>query len=118
MAKHSFWMLLALLPLPLVLSAANTVAFPSGKSHFTACCTGQKARDRFRPLFITTGARLAWSAKEAFDAVGPVFASHGCRMLSAAGRSFGISLWSAPTQPFGPNWVKSHTSTELSERVM
>lgn len=84
-------MLLALLLSPLVLAAADKVAFPSGEITLHGVLYRPEGTGPFPAVVYNHGSAAGMVSKGAFDALGPVFASHGWVFFGPYRRGQGLS---------------------------
>src|ERR1700732_2950278 len=77
MTKPYFSALFALMLLPSVLAVAETVTFPSGEITLHGVLYKPEATGPFPAAIYNHGSAPGMMSKEAFAALGPVFASHG-----------------------------------------
>jgi carboxymethylenebutenolidase len=96
MTRHGFLILLSLLLSPLVLSAADIVAFPSGDITLHGVLYKPEGPGPFPAVVYNHGSAAGMVSKSAFDALGPVFASHGWVFLGPYRRGQGLSASAGP----------------------
>ena len=96
MTEHRFLILVSLLLSPLVLSAADIVAFPSGEITLRGVLYKPEGTGRFPAVVYNHGSARGMLSKDAFDALGPVFASHGWAFLGPYRRGQGLSASAGP----------------------
>jgi carboxymethylenebutenolidase len=77
MTKCGFLVLLSLLFPSVSLSAEDVVAFPSGKITLHGVLYRPAGTGPFPAVVYNHGSAAGMLSKQAFDALGPVFASHG-----------------------------------------
>jgi carboxymethylenebutenolidase len=88
--------LLSLLLSPLVLSAADTVVFPSGEITLHGALYKPEGTGPFPAVVYNHGSAAGMLSKEAFDALGPVFAGHGWVFFGPYRRGQGLSASAGP----------------------
>src|ERR1035438_8464157 len=76
MTRHGFLILFSLLLSPLVLSAADIVTFRSGDITLHGVLYKPEGPGPFPTVVYNHGSAAGMVSKSAFDALGPVFASH------------------------------------------
>ncbi len=86
-----FW----LLPLPF-LSAADDVAFPSGAITLHGAVYRPEGKGPFPAVVYNHGSAAGMLSKTAFEALGPVFASHGWVFFGPYRRGQGLSASAGP----------------------
>src|ERR1700676_3504591 len=96
MSSHGFLILFSLLFSPLVLSAADIVAFPSGDITLHAALYKPEGPGPFPAVVYNHGSAAGMVSKQAFDALGPVFASHGWVFFGPYRRGQGLSASAGP----------------------
>src|ERR1700674_2545107 len=96
MTRHGFLILFSLLLSPLVLSAADIVAFPSGDITLHGVLYKPEGPEPFPAVVYNRGSALGVAGKAGFDALGPVFASHGWVFLGPYRRGQGLSALAGP----------------------
>jgi carboxymethylenebutenolidase len=96
MTRHGFLILFSLLLSPLVLSAADIVAFPSGDITLHGVLYKPEGPEPFPAVVYNHGSAAGMVSKSAFDALGPVFASHGWVFLGPYRRGQGLSASAGP----------------------
>ena len=89
-------LLLPLLLAPLVLSAANIVEFPSGDITLHGVLYKPEGSGPFPAVVYNHGSAGGMLSKDAFDALGPVFASHGWVFFGPYRRGQGLSASAGP----------------------
>jgi len=88
--------LFALLLLPLVLAVAETVTFPSGEITLHGVLYKPEGTGPFPAVIYNHGSAPGMMSKEAFAALGPVFASHGWVFFGPYRRGQGLSASAGP----------------------
>jgi len=78
------------------LSAADTVAFPSGDITLHGDLYKPEGRGPFPAVVYNHGSAAGMLSKQAFDALGPVFASHGWVFFGPYRRGQGLSASAGP----------------------
>src|SRR6202043_1587608 len=96
MRKPYFSALFALLLLPSVLAVAETVTFPSGEITLHGVLYKPEATGPFPAVIYNHGSAPGMMSKEAFAALGPVFASHGWVFFGPYRRGQGLSASAGP----------------------
>jgi carboxymethylenebutenolidase len=96
MIKYRFLVLLSLPLSPPVLSAADIVAFPSGEITLHGVLYKPEGTGPFPAVVYNHGSAAGMLSKEAFDALGPVFASHGWVFFGPYRRGQGLSASAGP----------------------
>ena len=96
MAKRRFLIVFSLLFSPLILSAADIVAFPSGKITLHGVLYKPEGTGPFPAVVYNHGSAAGMLSKEAFDALGPAFASHGWVFFGPYRRGQGLSASAGP----------------------
>src|SRR5256886_5996127 len=98
MTKPYFSALFALLLLPSVLAVAETVTFPSGEITLHGVLYKPEGTGPFPAvIFIYNhGSAAGMLSKTGFDALGPVFASHGWVFFGPYRRGQGLSASAGP----------------------
>jgi hypothetical protein len=86
----------SLLLAPLVLSTADIVAFPSGELALHGVLYKPKGTGPFPAVVYNHGSAPGMLSKDAFDALGPVFASHGWVFFGPYRRGQGLSVSAGP----------------------
>jgi dipeptidyl aminopeptidase/acylaminoacyl peptidase len=89
-------MLLLLPPASVVLSAADVVMFPSGEVTLHGVLYKPEGTGPFPAVVYNHGSAAGMLSKGAFDALGPVFASHGWVFLGPYRRGQGLSASAGP----------------------
>jgi carboxymethylenebutenolidase len=87
---------LSLLLSPLVLSAADIVAFPSGEITLHGALYTPEGPGPFPAMVYNHGSASGMLSKQAFDALGPVFASRGWVFFGPYRRGQGLSASAGP----------------------
>jgi len=80
----------------LVLSAADTITFPSGDITLHGVLYKPEGKGPFPAVVYNHGSAAGMLSKEAFDALGPVFASHGWVFFGPYRRGQGLSASAGP----------------------
>jgi carboxymethylenebutenolidase len=96
MSKHSFLIVLSLLLWPQVHFAADIVAFPSGKITLHGVLYKPAGKGPFPAVVYNHGSAAGMLSKEAFEALGPAFASRGWVFLGPYRRGQGLSASAGP----------------------
>src|SRR5437764_15318207 len=96
MTKPYFSALFALLLLPSVLAVAETVTFPSGEITLHGVLYKPEGTGPFPAVIYNHGSAPGMMSKEAFAAVGPVFASHGWVLFGPYRRGHRLSFSAVP----------------------
>jgi carboxymethylenebutenolidase len=96
MNKPYFPALFALLLLPLVLSATETVTFPSGEITLHGVLYKPEGTGPFPGVIYNHGSAPGMMSEQAFAALGPVFASHGWVFFGPYRRGQGLSASAGP----------------------
>src|SRR5712692_5928196 len=96
MTKHRFLLVFSLLLPPWVLSAADIVAFPSGELTLHGVLYKPEGTGPFPAVVYNHGSAPGMVSKQAFDALGPVFASHGWVFFGPYRRGQGLSASAGP----------------------
>jgi len=91
MTKPYFSGLIALLLLPSLLAVAETVTFPSGEITLHGELFRPAGTGPFPAVVYNHGSAPGMMSKQAFDALGPVFANHGWVFLGPYRRGQGLS---------------------------
>src|SRR5258708_7393335 len=91
MIKYRFLIVLWLLLSTLRLSAADIVAFPSGEITLHGALYKPEGPGPFPAVVYNHGSAPGMVSKQAFDALGPVFASHGWVFFGPYRRGQGLS---------------------------
>src|SRR6202051_70192 len=91
MTRHGFLILFWLVLAPLVLSAADIVQFPSGEITLHGVLYKPEGTGPFPAVIYNHGSAPGMMSKEAFEALGPVFASHGWVFFGPYRRGQGLS---------------------------
>src|ERR1700741_5674216 len=90
MTKPYFPVLFALLLLPLVLSAEETITFPSGEIPLHGVLYKPEGTGPFPAVIYNHGSAPGMMSEQAFAALGPVFASHGWVLFGPYRRGQGL----------------------------
>jgi len=96
MTGRASLILFPLLLAPLVLSAADIVAFPSGEITIHGVLYKPEGAGPFPAVVYNHGSAAGMLSKQAFDALGPVFASHGWVFFGPYRRGQGLSASAGP----------------------
>src|ERR1700732_1630390 len=96
MTKPYFSALFALLLLPLVLSVAETVTFPSGEITLHGVLYKPEGTGPFPAVIYNHGSAPGMMSAQAFAALGPVFASQGWVFFGPYRRGQGLSASAGP----------------------
>src|ERR1700736_2415219 len=96
MTKYRFVILFSLLLSPLVLSAADIVAFPSGEITLHGALYRPEGKGPFPAVVYNHGSAAGMLSRGAFEAIGPVFASHGWVFFGPYRRGQGLSSSAGP----------------------
>jgi carboxymethylenebutenolidase len=96
MTRHGVLMLLSLLLSTLVLPAADVVAFPSGKLTLYGVLYKPEGTGPFPAVVYNHGSAPGMLSKQAFEALGPVFASRGWVFFGPYRRGQGLSESAGP----------------------
>jgi carboxymethylenebutenolidase len=96
MTKSGSVIFFALLLWPMALSAADTVTFPSGKITLHGVLFKPEGTGPFPAVIYNHGSAPGMLSSEAFDALGPVFASHGWVFFGPYRRGQGLSSSAGP----------------------
>src|SRR6202049_2622247 len=96
MTRHGFLILFSLLFSPLVLSAADIVAFPSGEITLHGALYRPEGKGPFPAVVYNHGSAAGMLSKTAFEALGPVFAGHGWVFFGPYRRGQGLSASAGP----------------------
>src|ERR1700720_2594992 len=96
MTKPYFSALFALFLLPSVLAVAETVTFPSGEITLHGVLYKPEGTGPFPAVVYNHGSAPGMMSKEAFAALGPVFASHGWVFFGPYRRGQGLSASAGP----------------------
>ena len=96
MTRHGVLILLSLLLSTLVLSAADVVAFPSGKLTLHGVLYKPEGTGPFPAVVYNHGSAPGMLSKEAFEALGPAFASRGWVFFGPYRRGQGLSASAGP----------------------
>src|SRR6202011_2498724 len=96
MTKPYFSALFALMLLPSVLAVAETVTFPSGEITLHGVLYKPEGNGPFPAVIYNHGSAPGMMSEQAFDALGPVFASHGWVFFGPYRRGQGLSASAGP----------------------
>src|ERR1700674_1573701 len=96
MNKFYFPALFALLLLPLVLAATETVTFPSGEITLHGVLYKPEGTAPLPAVIYNHGSAPGMMSEQAFAALGPVFASHGWLLFGPYRRVQGLSASAGP----------------------
>jgi carboxymethylenebutenolidase len=96
MTRPYFPALFALLLLPSVWAVAETVTFPSGKITLHGVLYKPAGTGPFPAVIYNHGSAPGMMSKDAFAALGPVFASHGWVLFGPYRRGQGLSASAGP----------------------
>jgi carboxymethylenebutenolidase len=96
MIKRRFLILLPLLLSQMVLSAEDIVVFPSGEITLHGVLYKPEGTGPFPAVVYNHGSAAGMLSKEAFDALGPAFASHGWVFFGPYRRGQGLSASAGP----------------------
>ena len=96
MTRPYFSALFALLFLPSVLAVVETVTFPSGEITLHGVLYKPEGTGPFPAVIYNHGSAPGMMSKEAFAALGPVFASHGWVFFGPYRRGQGLSASAGP----------------------
>lgn len=96
MTKAYFPAVFALLLLPFVLSAAETVTFPSGEITLHGVLYRPEGTGPFPAIIYNHGSAPGMMSEQAFAALGPVFASHRWVFFGPYRRGQGLSVSAGP----------------------
>src|SRR5712664_3175099 len=96
MTKPYFSALFALLLLLSVLAVAETVTFPSGEITLHGVLYKPEGTGPFPAVIYNHGSAPGMMSKEAFEALGPTFASHGWVFFGPYRRGQGLSASAGP----------------------
>jgi dienelactone hydrolase len=96
MTRHGTSILLLLMLSPLVLSAADIVAFPSGEITLHGALYKPEGSGPFPAVVYNHGSAAGMLSEQAFDALGPIFASHGWVFFGPYRRGQGLSASAGP----------------------
>jgi carboxymethylenebutenolidase len=96
MTKLASSILLSLMVAPLVLSAADIVAFPSGEITLHGALYKPAGPGPFPAVVYNHGSAAGMLSQQAFEALGPVFASHGWVFFGPYRRGQGLSASAGP----------------------
>src|SRR5437762_8724614 len=96
MTKPYFSALFRTATLPSVLSATETVTFPSGEITLHGVLYKPEGTGPFPAVIYNHGSAPGMMSKEAFAALGPVFAGHGWVFFGPYRRGQGLSASAGP----------------------
>src|SRR6202049_734888 len=96
MTRHGSSILLSLMLSPLILSAADIVAFPSGEITLHGALYRPEGKGPFPAVVYNHGSAAGMISKTGFEALGPVFASHGWVFFGPYRRGQGLSASAGP----------------------
>jgi carboxymethylenebutenolidase len=96
MIQHRVLICFSLLLLPTVLSAADTITFRSGEITLHGVLYKPEGAGPFPAVVYNHGSAGGMLSKEGFDALGPVFASHGWVFFGPYRRGQGLSASAGP----------------------
>src|SRR6201993_4618378 len=96
MTKPYFSALFALFLLPSILAVAETITFPSGEITLHGVLYKPEGAGPFPAIVYTHGSAPGMMSKEAFAALGPIFASHGWVFFGPYRRGQGLSASAGP----------------------
>jgi dipeptidyl aminopeptidase/acylaminoacyl peptidase len=96
MTKRGILILLSLLLPSVALSAEDVVMFPSGKITLRGVLYRPVGSGPFPAVVYNHGSAARMLSKQAFDALGPVFASHGWVFFGPYRRGQGLSASAGP----------------------
>src|SRR5712692_3011245 len=96
MTKHRFLLVFSLLLPPWVLSAADIVAFPSGELTLHGVLYKPEGTGPFPAVIYNHGSAPGMLSNDAFEALGPTFASHGWVFFGPYRRGQGLSASAGP----------------------
>jgi carboxymethylenebutenolidase len=96
MTGHRFLILFFLLLFSMVLSAEEIVTFPSGEITLHGSLYKPEGPGPFPAVVYNHGSAAGMLSKQAFDALGPVFASHGWLFFGPYRRGQGLSVSAGP----------------------
>jgi carboxymethylenebutenolidase len=91
-----FFLLFALLSFPAVSPGAEVVSFPSGELTLQGMLYKPEGKGPFPAVVYNHGSAAGMASKEAFEALGPVFASHGWVFFGPFRRGQGLSASAGP----------------------
>jgi dienelactone hydrolase len=96
MTRHGFLIGFLLLLSPLSLSSEEIVTFPSGQITLHGSLYKPEGPGPFPAVVYNHGSASGMLSKQAFDALGPVFASHGWVFFGPYRRGQGLSTSAGP----------------------
>jgi carboxymethylenebutenolidase len=96
MTKRGSLVFLSLVLSPLLLAAADIVAFPSGELALQGVVFKPEGAGPFPAVVYNHGSAPGMLSKDAFDALGPVFAAHGWVFFGPYRRGQGLSASAGP----------------------
>ncbi|SPF39740.1 Dienelactone hydrolase [Candidatus Sulfopaludibacter sp. SbA4] len=96
MTRYGFLILFSLPLSPLVLPAADIVAFPSGEITLQGVLYKPEGTGPFPAVVYNHGSAAGMLSKEAFDALGPAFVSRGWVFFGPYRRGQGLSASAGP----------------------
>ena len=96
MTKRGFLTLCSLLLLPGLMFGADIIAFPSGELTLHGVLYKPEGTGPFPAVVYNHGSAPGMASKQAFDALGPVFASHGWVFFGPYRRGQGLSASAGP----------------------
>src|SRR5579862_7059094 len=96
MTRHASLILFSLLFSPLILCAEDIVTFPSGDITLHGVLYKPKGAGPFPAVVYNHGSAAGMLSKQAFDALGPVFARHGWVFFGPYRRGQGLSASAGP----------------------
>ena len=96
MTTRGFLTLCSLLLLPGLLFGADIIAFPSGELTLHGVLYKPEGTGPFPAVVYNHGSAPGMASKQAFDALGPVFASHGWVFFGPYRRGQGLSASAGP----------------------
>jgi carboxymethylenebutenolidase len=96
MTRHGFLILLSLLLSPFFLSAADVIEFRSGEITLHGTLYKPEGPGPFPAIVYNHGSAPDMLSKQAFDALGPVFAGHGWVFFGPYRRGQGLSAAAGP----------------------
>jgi carboxymethylenebutenolidase len=91
-----FYFLFVLLLLPLVLSASETITFPSGELTLHGVLYKPEGTGPFPAVIYNHGSAPGMMSQQAFAALGPVFSAHGWVFFGPYRRGQGLSAAAGP----------------------
>ncbi len=96
MLNHRVLLCFSLFLSPLILPAQDVVTFPSGDITLHGVVYKPKGTGPFPAIVYNHGSAAGMLSKQAFDALGPVFASHGWVFFGPYRRGQGLSAAAGP----------------------